>query len=91
MSAAAFGSSDGRMQTGACLRDHVVERGRPARSVLKIIESPAMPDRSVARRMTLLGREKTRCQRPSKYQIQKNDIEVAEMPAHCSQKLGGSN
>jgi hypothetical protein len=38
----------------------------PARSVLKIIESPAMPDRSVARRMTLLGREKTRCQRPSK-------------------------
>jgi hypothetical protein len=65
--------------------------GAPARSVLKIIESPAMPDRSVARRMTPLGREKTRCQRPSKYQIQKNDIEVIEMPAHCSQKLGGSN
>jgi hypothetical protein len=27
MSAAAFGASDGRMQTGACLRDHVVIRG----------------------------------------------------------------
>ena len=28
MSAAAFGASDGRMQTGACLRDHVVKLKR---------------------------------------------------------------